>query len=273
MTDNRSRHIDSSFLLNDQYKNASNLAARAQLHARFSTNTYGWQHWLFDQFDFPSEARVIEFGTGPSWLWAENLHRIPAGWDVTLTDFSSGMIEESKSNLAHSTRPFKHEIVDVQSIPYADETFDAVIANHMLYHVPDLKQGISEMRRVLKPTGKLFTATNGENHLRELHEMQTQFGPDLDYWQGFSAARSFELDNGRDTLLKFFPNVMLRRYADALVVTEAQPLIDYILSGKAGATIVGPKLAELHQFVQHEIDTQGAIRITKDSGLLISALV
>ena len=272
MTDNRSRLIDYNYLLNEQYKNANNLAARAQIHIRFSTNKYGWQQWLFDQFDLPADARVVEFGTGPSWLWAENLHRIPTEWAITLTDFSSGMIAESKQNLAHSGRPFKHDVVDVQSIPYADATFDAVIANHMLYHVPDIKKGISEMRRILKPTGKLFTATNGKNHLRELHEMQARFSPDLDYWQGFSAARSFELDNGRDTLLQFFPQVILNRYVDALVVTEAQPLIDYMLSGKAGATVSGPKLAELHQFVQHEIDTQGAIHITKDPGLLISSL-
>ena len=272
MTDNRSRRIDSNYLLNDQYKNASNLMARAQL-SRFSTNQYSWQRWLFDQFDLPATARVIDFGTGPSWLWTENLDRIPPGWDITLTDFSSGMIEESKRNLAHSARPFKHDIVDVQSIPYADATFDAVIANHVLFHVPDLKKGISELRRILKPTGKLFTSTNGADHMRELHELQARFSPDIDYWQGLNDTRSFELDNGQVTLLQFFPNVVLKRYADALVVTEVQPLIDFILSGKAGATIAGPKLAELHQFVQHEIDTQGAIRITKDPGLLISAFV
>jgi ubiquinone/menaquinone biosynthesis C-methylase UbiE len=60
------------------------------------------------------------------------------------------MIDESKRNLARSVRAFKHEVVDIQLVPYADATFDAVIANHMLYHVPDLKKGMSEMRRILK---------------------------------------------------------------------------------------------------------------------------
>jgi ubiquinone/menaquinone biosynthesis C-methylase UbiE len=272
MVDKRSIHIDSNYLLNDQYKNAQNLAARAQLHVRFSTNKNRWQRWLFDQFDFPPDAKVIEFGTGPSWLWAENLDRIPAGWDITLTDFSPGMIDESKRNLAQIARPFKHEVVDVQSIPYPDATFDAVIANHMLYHVPDLQKGISEMRRILKPTGKLVTATNGENHLREIFELQARFDSQVIYWEGFSAARSFELDNGQAILQQFFPQVTLKRYPDSLVVTEVQPLIDYLLSaGNAAAQIVDAKLAELRQFIQHEIDVHGSIHIIKDSGVLISS--
>ena len=95
MPNSRSRDIDSDYLLNEQYKNADNLTARAQLHIRFSTNRYRWQSWLFDQFDLPPDARVIELGTGPSWLWVENIQRIPAGWNITLTDFSPGMIDEA----------------------------------------------------------------------------------------------------------------------------------------------------------------------------------
>jgi len=69
MPDIRSNHADTHYLLTDQYKNADNLAARAQLHERFSTNKYGWQRWLFDQFDFPPTTRIVEFGSGPGWLW------------------------------------------------------------------------------------------------------------------------------------------------------------------------------------------------------------
>ena len=46
---------------------------------------------------------------------------------------------------------FAYEIIDAQAIPYGTQRFDIVIANHMLYHVPDRAQAIAEMRRVLKP--------------------------------------------------------------------------------------------------------------------------
>jgi hypothetical protein len=42
------------------------------LHARFSTNTYGWQRWLFDHFSLPAGSQVLELGCGPDLLWSEN---------------------------------------------------------------------------------------------------------------------------------------------------------------------------------------------------------
>src|SRR5262249_46128982 len=165
---------------------------------------------------------------------------------------------------------FRHEIIDVQSIPREDASFDVVTANHMLYHVPDLKKALAEMRRILKSGGKLYTATNGKNHLRELYDLQYEFDPTLNYWEGFSAAKSFELDNALPLLADYFPTVSVRRYEDELDVTEAEPLLAYMLSGPAKAVIVGEKRAALRDFLQQRLDSSGAIHITKDSGLLIS---
>jgi hypothetical protein len=39
---------DQQYLLQSQYKDASNLNARIQLHIRFSQNRYNWQRWVFD---------------------------------------------------------------------------------------------------------------------------------------------------------------------------------------------------------------------------------
>ncbi len=61
----------------------------------------------------------------------------------------------------HRTRVQFKEI-DAQSIPFEDETFDAVIANHMLYHVPDRPKAIAEIKRVLKPGGRLIATTIGK---------------------------------------------------------------------------------------------------------------
>jgi hypothetical protein len=73
----------------EQYRAGSNLGARVALQARFSTNPYGWQRWVFDRLELPPEASLLELGWGPGLLWRENL-RIPEGWNLTLTDRDDG---------------------------------------------------------------------------------------------------------------------------------------------------------------------------------------
>jgi len=90
---------DPHLLLTNQYKNASNLNARVQLHDRFSTNKYGWHRWVFDQIRCPPKSRILELGCGTGLLWAKNRDRIPAEWDLVLSDFSPGMLRETQSEI------------------------------------------------------------------------------------------------------------------------------------------------------------------------------
>jgi SAM-dependent methyltransferase len=252
---------DQAYLLTKQYHDASNLEARIALHARFSTNTYGYYSWIFDHLDLPPHSRVLELGCGTGRLWLENVHRIPEGWDVTLSDFSPGMLQEAQQNLRASQRAFAFAVIDVQAIPYEDESFDGVIANHMLYHVPDRPKALAEIRRVLRPGGKLFAATNGQAHLRELNrfvpERETDFGRE----------HGFNLEDGRDELAPWFSTILLHRYDDALVITEAEPLIAYFLSTRIASALDGDTQAELARRVEQELAAHGAIHVTKDSGL------
>ncbi len=250
-------------LLQEQYCNASNLRARMQLHQRFSTNTYGWHRWVFDHLILPSEAHILELGCGPGTLWLENLDRIPDGWKITLSDFSSGMLEEARQNLRDSGRNFSFELVDAQSIPFVDASFDAVAANHMLYHVPDRAKALSEIRRILRSNGRLYAATNGRNHLRELREFVGRFVPNPPDYGGLS----FNLENGYAELSRYFPQVTLHRYESTLVVTEAEPIVVYVFSGSTKDFLAGDKLREFTDFVKQQIATDGAIRITQDTGL------
>lgn len=263
----KSRTIDQNYLLKQQYHNASNLSARAQLHIRFSTNKYGWFRWAFEQIDLPPTARLLELGCGPGWFWVENWERIPAGWDITLSDFSPGMMQESQQYLQSARHSFHFEVIDAQSIPFEDASFDAVMANHMLYHVPDRAKAFSEIRRILKPGGHFYAATNGETHIREIDDLIERFAPDTNFWEGFSASGAFTLENGAVQLMHYFSEVCACWYDDALVVTEAEPLVAYILSGKAKSILTADRVAELTRFVEHEIAAKGSIHITKATGM------
>jgi ubiquinone/menaquinone biosynthesis C-methylase UbiE len=260
-----SKFSDQRYLKNDQYKDSSNLDSRVAIHQRFSMNRYGWMNWVFDRLlELPEDAKILELGCGPGYLWQENINRIPAGWSITLSDLSSGMLDAAWRNLVVTGRAFQFKEIDAQSIPFEDNSFDAVIANHMLYHVPDRPKAIEELKRVLKPGGRLIATTVGENHLREMMGWYARVHVG-NIWQSF--ANPFTLENGTEQLEPFFPNVVLSRYEDTLEVTEVEPIMAYIRSGIRVSELSEQELSNLQQDLEKELKEKGKILISKDSGL------
>ena len=258
---------DQTHLLQQQYQNASNLNARIALHARFSLNTHGWHRWVFEQFAFPAQCHVLELGSGSGALWLKNQERISSDWNVLLSDFSMGMVEDARRNLAEVRHTFTFQQIDAQSIPLPDSSLDAVIANNMLYHVPDRNKAFAEIRRVLKPTGTFYAATNGRDHLREISELQTRF--DIPDTIG-THTDEFSLENGTEQLAPWFAHIRLRRYEDALHVTEVEPLIAFILSMSDAPSKEDARVGALREFIADELKRNGAIHITKSTGLFLS---
>ena len=260
-----SKFTDQQYLKTDQYKDSSNLDARVEIHKRFSTNSYGWFNWVFDTLvKIPADAKILELGCGPGYIWRECSNRIPTGWDITLSDLSAGMVDAAWRNLVVTGRTFRFKEIDAQSIPFEDETFDAVIANHMLYHVPDKPKAIAEIKRVLKTDGRFFATTVGDNHLKEITNWFRQIHKS-EIWESF--ANLFTLENGLAQLKPFFPNVTVSRYEDNLHVTELEPLIAYFHSGVRAGELSEDEFATLQNDLEKELKEKGRIFISKDSGL------
>lgn len=256
------------YLLSGQYQNAEKLNVRIQLHQRFSQNKYDWQRWVFDQLAFTPGGAVLELGCGPAYLWQRNLDRLPIDGTITLSDFSTGMLDEARQTLAESSYPFNFQIIDAQAIPLPDQSLDIVIANHMLYHVPDRQKALAEIRRVLKPTGRFYAATNGRDNLFEIRELFHHVAGN--YLWGEQGQLAFHLESGEQELHQHFGTVEIIHNDDQLVVTEAQPLIDYMLSGSAGKDLTDEQKAQLAEVIEYQIATQGAIHIQKISGLFVA---
>jgi ubiquinone/menaquinone biosynthesis C-methylase UbiE len=267
-----SKFQDSDYLKTQQYAHSGNLAARIRLHEQFSTNQESIQRWQFDRLlkVAPAEALILEVGCGRGDLWRQNADRIPVGWKITLSDLSAGMLEDCQRHLGDNlSKHFAFEVINVEDIPYPDQTFDIVIANYMLYHVPDLPKALSEIRRVLKPDGMLFAMTNGENHLVDLEQLVDRFNDKAGSGFGLMGVRfAFTLQNGADHLSPYFNNIQCEDFESALHVTQLQPLLNYIASSMDSLEVMDqPNAKALIAELRHRLDTDGAIDIRKETGL------
>jgi SAM-dependent methyltransferase len=258
---------DPAYLRHDQYRDATNLLDRMSIHDRFSTNPQPWQRWVFDHLDGAPESRWLELGAGPGMLWRANQDRLPAGWRVVLSDFSPGMVGEARQHLAADGR-FAFLVADARALPFRDASFDGVIANHMLYHVPDRPAALAEIRRVLRPGGRLFTATNGPAHMQELDDLLQRFDPEQPSGRlGGQFSANFGTQNGQAQLAPFFHPVIRHDFADGLIVTEGEPLVAYIGSLAGSRGMDRDQRAALRGFIAAELAAHGPIRITKETAL------
>jgi len=253
--------------LKAQYGTSSNLDARRYLHERFNTNKNSWVPWLFDRFDLPARSSILEVGCGTGYMWEGNCDRIPSGWDITLTDLSPGMLATAAERLSCLKRPVRLAVADMQALPFDDASFNCVMAHHMLYHVPDIDKGLSQAVRVLKSGGRLYAATNGQDHLKELHDVVNTVAPDMPYGQQ-SIIAAFCLENGSAILARHFTDVKRHDFRDALEITEVEPVVNYVKSVVSAERYLTPdRIDHLRRIVADEIAYNGAFRVRRASGV------
>lgn len=255
--------IESSIV--EQYKNSNNLNVRISLHDQFSTNKTGWFNWLFKQINFSEVNRLLEIGCGNGKLW-ENRNIDLRNREIFLSDISEGMVHEVRKKLG---KDYNCIVADCQAIPFKDGYFDSVIANHVLFYIQNLDKGLSEVYRVLKNNGTFYCSTYGKEHMKEITELVQSFDSRVELSQN-SLFDIFGIENGETILKKYFKSVQFIQYEDSLIVDQAQPLVDYIMSCHGNQNeILGPKISKFKEYVESMISKNGSITITKQAGLFI----
>ena len=182
---------------------------------------------------------------------------------LVLSDFSAGMLDRAKENLG-SESGIEYRVIDIQDIPFPDHSFDAVIANMMLYHVPDLSGALREVRRVLKAGGAFYCATYGEHGM-----MEYIGGLFSGYGIQTMVNTAFTLQNGKKALDPFFPGVVRDDYEDSLAVTDVEDLVDYIFS-LSGMTDLRNLPRDTVRSVLASHMEGGILRIPKEYGMFIA---
>ena len=212
-----------------QYQTSEKLSTRISIHSKYSTNHQGFGNWILSHYRIREGMSVLEIGCGTG---QAGIEYCPA---------------------------------DIQELPFDDQAFDIVIANMMLYHVPDLSRGLREVKRVLKDDGTFYCATFGENGMMEyISSLFEKNGV------RHSVNTNFTLQNGAEKLKTVFPAVRRDLYEDALEVTDVEDMVDYIFSLTGMTDLKKIPRDEIRSVLQRNMGN-GILHVPKEYGMFTAS--
>ena len=254
--------------LKNQYQDASNISARINLHSLYSSNPQGWFPWVYQQCHIRPGMKILELGCGDGTLWRDNLSLLPQDVSVTLSDISEGMLRDTRRAIGPTDSRFSFQVFDCHEIPYEKESFDLVVANHVLFYCHDIPKVCREVRRVLKPQGSFVCGTYGKDHMKEISLLVQEFDERI-VLSGDKLYEKFGHENGHQILSPYFTYIHWLPYEDSLLVPDAEPLISYILSCHGNQNQYIPdRYKEFRSYVKKK--TCKGFSITKDAGLFLA---
>lgn len=256
-------NINNTSIVQKQYENSSHLNTRISIHDKYSVNKMGFGTWIFSNYEIQNGMQVLELGCGTGDMWKGKTDIIKKCSKLILTDFSKGMLETAQANVGQHDN-LSYQVVDIQSIPFVENTFDIVIANMMLYHVPDTDKALSEVKRVLKQDGKFYCATYGEHGIIEyLSHLLSVYGVE-DHTN-----KNFTLQNGQDLLERKFEHVQKLEYQDSLEVTNIEDMMEYIDSLSDMTTLSSVNRENIKITLEQNM-VNGILIVPKEYGMFVA---
>ena len=245
-----------------QYSVPKGLDIRLTFHEKYSVNKQGYGEWLVSHYDICEGMTVLEIGCGTGSIWMRHDSIISECGKLVLTDLSDGMLETAEKNLGRRDN-IEYRKADIQNLPFSDENFDIVIANSMLYHVPDIAKGLREVRRVLKKGGVFYCATYGEHNFTDTLAEWFKLGG-----EDFRPNHNFTMQNGKEILCRSFENVTPVFYKDTLHITDTEDLVEYLRSLASFKAVIDLPVQRIRDILK-EHTADGAIDLPKEYGMFI----
>lgn len=263
--------------LHYQYADAEKLRIRQQAHALYSEQSLSFFDWLMPTIDPQPGTLVLDVGCGSG-----AYHQLLARYNTRIAaiDASQGMLDVVQEQARQQRLPVQSIRAFAEALPLGDMTCDRVMGNHMLYHVTDQLAALREMRRVLKPGGRVILATNAADSGQRLIEVHLAVARAAGYTptdQRFD--RGFSLEH-LDLVREVFPNAERLIYHDAFLFPTAEPALAYYASGVIDMleeqSADGSHRARLMPLFEEQvraiIEREGVFRVPKSSGCFVAQI-
>ena len=269
---------DSADLAAQMYATEEPLAVRVHTHKLYTQPQMDFQAWVLNRVPWRGDERVLDIGCGSGSYVEPVCERLRRGGCLLAGDVSWGMLRDlSAKPLPPCAEPLN---ADVMRLPLAEACCDVVLANHMLYHVPQIEVAVREIRRILRPGGHFLAAANAQDAMQTFIAEMEEAGHTLGYpfkVPPIPVRVRFTLENGWDFLRPCFPDVERDAIESALVFSKAAPAIAYVNTTRL---IYEPPLpesldwetmmAQVERQIHDKIADQGEYRVAKTAGVFVA---
>ena len=269
---------DQAHLQAQMYATEEPLAVRIRIHKLYTQPQDDFHAWVLNHVPWCGDERVIDIGCGSGAYIEPISQRLTQGGQLLAGDLSWGML----CDVASKSLPARVALLnaDAMRIPLPDGCCDVVLANHMLYHVPQIERAVAEIQRVLRPGGRFVAATNARDAMQlfitEVADACHALGYPIEIPPAPARLR-FTLENGWALLKPHFPNVEQDAFESALVFSEATPPVAYINSLRhiyshqlpddlAWETLI----EQVNRQIRSQIAAQGEYQVAKTTGVFIA---
>ena len=254
--------------LREQYSDTSRLTTRIEAHQRFSELSDSFVAWVVDGLALHPGDLVLDAGCGYGACFEELRRR---GSRIVGVDRSAAMVSQAPRPRCDRA-PLGLGVSDVQALPFADASVDQVLANYVLFHVPDVAQALREIRRVLRPGGCAVLTTNASDSQAVLTGLQSLAARAAGYTPcPRNTLRVTELDE--PLVASVFPQSRLDTWDDAFLFPTVEDALRYHATGPIDRIADRPSdnshraaiAVHLTDLVQRQIDRHGVLRVPKNS--------
>lgn len=208
-----------------QYKTTDLLRIRVETHRRFAETPLDLDAECAAVLGLAGDEALLDVGCGPGAFLRYLRDRGHRGRLAGL-DQSPAMIGEAR----RAGDGIDWHSGQADALPFAEGEFSVLSARHMLYHVPDVSAALREFARVVGPGGVVFAATNGERNTPGLGDLEEAIAREFGLETGPEMTRTFNTGNAPELLRAVFPVVEETILPGALVFTESEPIVDYVMT-------------------------------------------
>ncbi|MGH7764498.1 MAG: class I SAM-dependent methyltransferase [Candidatus Dormibacteraceae bacterium] len=240
--------------LAEQYADSIRLRIRQETHRRYGANPVSFVSWLIGHLDVKAGMLVADVGCGHGLYQPALLSR---GAKVVGLDRSIGMAREAATiSLA--------VVADAQALPLSDAIFNRVMCNHVLYHVPDQRRAMHELRRIARPGGRVVIATNGSQSNERMYETARLAAQDLGRPDTFHRDNPFRLEDV-DRVREVFPGARVEVLPNEFVFPDAEPALRYWRTMRDDLQLE----VAMRVRIQSIIEKEGSFRVPLVSGCFV----